>query len=139
MSTASPSSPRPPRGLSNAGTALWSRLTAAPAEGECLIFSAAELTVLEMACRQADDIAKLEALIEADGLIVAGSKGQPKLSAVPSELRLQRAALARLVSQLAIPDDAEAEGRTPAQQRAQRAAQARWDRPSARRQERKHG
>jgi hypothetical protein len=43
---------------------------------------------------------------------VIGSKAQPKLSQVISELRLQRAALARLIAQLAIPEDDEEQGRT---------------------------
>lgn len=133
-----PAARRTPAGLGTAGRALWSRLTADPAPGERIIFSAAELVTLEMAARSADLVADLEALLGADGLVVTGSKGQPKLSGAVAELRLQRAALARLVGQLAIPEDGEDEGMLPAQRKAQRAAQARWQR-QARRRGSKHG
>ena len=93
-----------------------------------MIFSVEEQVVLELAARQADDLAALERMLAEQGLVVAGSKGQPKLSGAPAELRAQRAALAKLVSQLAIPMDGELVGRTPAQRKAARAAAARWER-----------
>jgi len=119
--------PRPPSTLGRAGAALWRRLTAPPAAGQSLVWSPGELVVLEQACRTADDVASLERLLKRDGLLVTGSKGQSKLSGVPAELRLQRAALTRLVRQLEVSDSAAEEGpRSAASRRAQAAAQARW-------------
>lgn len=113
---------RPPAGLGGAGRALWRRLTPG------LEFSTAELVTLELACRQADDVARLEHLLEDEGMVTTGSKGQQRLSGVPAELRQQRYALNRLVSALALPDLDEVTGRSPAQRKATKAAAARWDR-----------
>jgi phage terminase small subunit len=115
---------RPDR-LGPTGRALWRRLTS-PAPGEELLFSSAERVTLELACRQADDLAALEAQLRIEGLVVIGSKGQSRLSGLPTEIRLQRAALGRLIAALALPEETEEEGLTPAQRKAQRAAQARW-------------
>lgn len=128
-----------PGGLGTAGAALWRKLTESSVPGEQIVFSTGELVTLELACRQADDIARLEKLLHDDGLTVTGSKGQVKLSSVPAELRLQRAALARLVGLLAIPDEDEGEGRSPAQRKAQRAADVRWACQAHAREVRKHG
>lgn len=130
---------RPPAGLGKAGLALWRELTAAPREGGELVFSPAEVVTLRLACRQADDVARLEELLDEEGPVVKGSKGQPKLSTVPAELRLQRAALARLVAALALPQDGQERGLTPTQRRAQKAANARWERQAAKRDERRRG
>ncbi len=127
--------PRRPARLGPAGQALWRRLTANPQ----LVFSIAESVTLEAACRQADDVAALEALLESQGLVLVGSTGQPKLSGVPAELRQQRAALTRLVAALAIPEDGETVGRSPAQKRAARAADTRWSRQAKAREGRRHG
>jgi len=111
----------PPQGLGEAGLALWRRLT------DGLEYSEGERVTLELACRQADDVALVERTLAADGPLQKGSKGQPKLHAGFGELRLQRAALARLIAALAIPaEDAAEPVRTPAQTRASRAANARW-------------
>jgi hypothetical protein len=119
-----------PAGLGAAGAALWKRLTA-PVDGDELEFSVAELVTLELACRQAEDIAGLEKVLANDGPTVLGSRGQVRLSPIPAELRLQRAALARLVALLAIPDGDEDVGLAPTAFRAQRAADARWRRQAA--------
>ncbi len=119
-----------PAGLGAAGAALWKRLTA-PVDGDELEFSVAELVTLELACRQAEDIAGLEKVLANDGPTVLGSRGQVRLSPIPAELRLQRAALARLVALLAIPDADEDVGLAPTARRAQRAADARWRRQAA--------
>lgn len=120
-------SPRMPAGLGVAGAALWRQLTAD------LEFSPAEIVTLGLACRQADDLAGLEALLAEQGLAGVGSKGQPKLSGVPAELRQQRFALNRLVAALAIPDVGEAVGQSPMQRRAAKAADTRWARQQGRR------
>ena len=124
---------RAPNGLGAAGLALWRRFTA----DEDLVFSTSELVTLELAARQADDVHALETALQRDGLVTEGSKGQPKLSSIPGELRLQRAALARLVGLLAFPEEGESEGLTPAQKRARRAADARWSRSAAAREARR--
>lgn len=74
-----------------------------------------------------------------DGLVVEGSKGQRRLSPVAAELRLQRAALARLIGLLALPDDGEDVGLNPAQRKAQRAADVRWAKSARVREERRRG
>ena len=134
---ASAGRPRVPTGLGAAGAALWKRLTA-PVDGDELEFSVAELVTLELACRQADDISALEQVLAHDGPTVLGSRDQVRLSPIPAELRLQRAALARLVAQLALPDPDEDVGLAPGARRAQRAADARWRRQAAKR-EARHG
>jgi hypothetical protein len=97
------------------------------------------MVTLRLACRQADDVARLEVLLADEGPVVKGSKGQPKLSTVPAELRLQRAALARLVAAPALPEEGQERGLTPTQRRAQKAANARWQRQAAKREEQRHG
>lgn len=94
---------------------------------EVYAFDVAELAQLELACAQADDVAALEVLLASDGLVVPGSSGQPRLSAVVSELRQSRLALAKLLGAIALPSG-EDRPRTAAQQRGSRAAHVRWER-----------
>src|SRR4051812_39254076 len=111
--------PRTPAGLGAAGRGVWRRILAdVGAEWE---LDARELLILEAAARQADLNRSLETSIEADGVRVAGSAGQPRLNAMVTELRQGRVALERLLASLALP----AEGGqtfTAAQRRAQAAA-----------------
>jgi hypothetical protein len=118
--------PELPDGLGEAGGALWSSLAGA------FEFGPHELAVLAVACRQADDVAALESLLGRDGLIVAGSAGQPRLNAAVTEVRQGRLALAKLLDQLAIPEDDAQVGRSSSSRRAQRAARIRWDRETLR-------
>lgn len=116
---------RPPERLGEAGTALWRSLTGAYELGPH------ELALLAVACRQADDVAALEEAIARDGLMVTGSTGQPVLNRAVTEVRQGRLALGRLLDQLALPvDDDELAPvlRSPASRKAQKAANARWDR-----------
>jgi hypothetical protein len=80
---------------------------------------------LLLACRQLDDVARLEALLDRDGLVVACSNGQPRLSAVVTELRQARLAAARLLDALALPVD-ESGATAPAVKRARRVTESRW-------------
>jgi phage terminase small subunit len=108
----------PPR-LDAAGRALWRRFV------ERFEFDPHELAVLESACRQADDVATLEALIADDGMTVPGSAGQPRLHPAVAEARNGRLALGKLLAQLRLPEDAQPI-RSEASTRAQRAAEVRW-------------
>jgi len=114
---------RVPEGLGEAGAAVWDAIVSDV--GDAFELDARELVVLEAACRQADTNRQLEDVIEAGGLIVEGSQGQPRMSAAVTELRQGRLALERLLASLALPDE---DGRvlTAGQRRAQAASQARW-------------
>jgi hypothetical protein len=116
-----------PAGLGAAGRRLWAEIVAV------YEFGPAEAATLELAARQADDLARLEAEVKATGTTVVGSKGQQRLNPKVSEIRLQRAALARLLGLLALPSDDDDTPRTAAGRRGQKAARARWDRQARRR------
>ncbi|WP_326826448.1 P27 family phage terminase small subunit [Streptosporangium sp. NBC_01756] len=115
---------RKPDDLGEAGSALWDRLT------DDLEFDPWEVEIVEAACRQRDDIALLERVIAAEGVITTGSQGQPRLSAVVTEVRQSRLALAKLLAELRMPSMEEEAGKpmNGASRRAQAAANTRWDR-----------
>jgi hypothetical protein len=106
---------------------MWASVTAMQLGGSPLVLRPDELAVLATACRTADIIARLEDELGDGPLMVAGSKGQEVVHPAVVELRLQRAAVASLLRQLAIPDE-ESSGwdNLTASQRARRAAHARW-------------
>lgn len=112
--------PTPPRDLGPAGRDLWRKVLAT------FELDDHELPALLLAAKQLDDVARLEALLVSDGLVVIGSAGQTRLSAVVTELRQARLAASRLLDALALPLDGADTAATPASKRAQRAAQARW-------------
>ena len=56
--------------------------------------SAVELAVLTACCRRFDDITALDEAIASDGLIVAGSKWQPRLNQAVADVRLSPANVA---------------------------------------------
>lgn len=124
-------SSRQPRGLGAAGRALWRSFTAPTtrADGSTAVleFDTREAANLAQAARIADTIADLEAVLAVDGVVVLGSKGQPRLHPAVAELRAHRLALSRLLGELAIPD-ADEKPVTARSERATRAADARWDR-----------
>lgn len=62
------------------------------------------IEVFETACATLDTIHELEALVASDGLVTTGSKQQTVVHPAVVELRHQRAAYARLVQQLGLPD-----------------------------------
>lgn len=109
-----------PPNLGAAGKALWKSIA-----GEYEL-SGVELAVLASACRQADDVALLEKLLRADGLIVSGSQGQPRLNAAITELRQGRLATAKLLAELRLPAE-DQPALSPASLRSQRASNQRWD------------
>lgn len=88
-------------------------------------FDAKDLALLETAQRIANRIDDLEAELERTGLIVAGSTGQPKLSPVVAEVRLQQATLARVLDAVHLPVEGGTERKSA---RHSRAARTRWER-----------
>lgn len=112
-----------PDGLGNAGRALWRQVSAGlPDEWE---FDERERAILFAACRQRDDVSRLESAIKADGVMSVGSQGQPVVNPAVVEARQGRLALGRLLGQLDLPD-ADEKPRSEASKRAQRAANVRW-------------
>jgi hypothetical protein len=110
---------RAPAGLAKSGSKLWRDVTGKYA------LRVDELRILEDACRLADVLAALEAAAADAPLLSKGSMGQLVLHPLVAEQKTHRSALARLLAQLKLPDDATAEGaQEPNQHRA--AAQTRW-------------
>lgn len=62
-----------------------------------------DLKIIALAEATLADVARLEALIERDGEVVAGSTGQLRLNAAFTEVRGQRLAAARMLASLKIP------------------------------------
>jgi hypothetical protein len=89
-----------------------------------------EVFVLESACRTADWIARLEASMEGQPLVVKGSMGQDREHPLLSEARQQRALLARLLAQLKLPEEGSMVQETAAT-KARKAAMSRWARGGA--------
>ena len=74
-----------------------------------------ELTMISLAQAQLNDIANLEALLEAEGAITPGSRGQMRLNAVFTEVRGARLAAARIISLLKVDESKPGRGnRSPA-------------------------
>ncbi|MFD6914055.1 hypothetical protein [Streptomyces virginiae] len=110
-----------PEGLAAAGRSLWDRIT------EDYELSVDELALLGQACRTLDELEAISAALAAGPVVVNGSTGQPKASALFAEARAHRLVLAKLLDQLALPAEGEEVGRTPNQERAAKAANVRWD------------
>ena len=79
----------PPRGLKPAGLKLWRQIVDGRAEGWTL--TADDLTVLEECCRLRDAEQRLQARVDHEGDMVAGSEGQPVVNPALKELRMTRA------------------------------------------------
>jgi hypothetical protein len=74
-----------------------------------------ELQLIALAQAQLNDIATLEALLEAEGAITPGSRGQMRLNAVFTEVRGARLAAARIISLLKVDESKPGRGnRSPA-------------------------
>ncbi|MHA3723463.1 hypothetical protein ACXR2T_06250 [Leucobacter sp. HY1910] len=109
----------PPEYLGVRGAAFWVAQQAAYEWDEH------DSQVLVEACRTLDTIDALAAAIEHDGVMLAGSQGQPVLNGAVAELRQQQTSLARLLAALDL--DAEEVGvKSPQQVRSQTANRARW-------------
>lgn len=116
---------RAPKGLKPAGKALWKAIIDGLEPGWGL--DSRELHSLERACRCEDDMRALEKVIDRDGPMAAGSKGQAVVHPAVLECRQLRLTQLRLLSALELEDPAATGSRaTPASKRARRAAEARW-------------
>jgi hypothetical protein len=111
--------PKAPVGLARAGRATWSRLVSS------YTFLPHELLVAELVAKQSDDIARLESLLEEQGLVIAGSTGRPRLSPVLGELRQARLAMSKLLGAIGLPDE-DNQPMSESSRRASKAAKARW-------------
>lgn len=110
-----------PSGLGEAGAGLWRRVV------DDYELAADELVLLAQACRTVDELEAMHQAIAAGPVTVKGSTGQPRVSGLFAEARAHRLALGKLLDQLALPAEGEDVGRTPAQARASKAANVRWD------------
>ena len=99
MSAEKPQIPRAPAGMGKRARSFW-RQTLAVFE-----LTTSEILLLEEICRSLDTIDALREAIEVDGVTVAGSEGQTRAHPGLVEVRQQRVALGRLLSQLALPDE----------------------------------
>ena len=113
----SPESPYGP-----AGTALWESIALNYA------LRPDETRVLADACHLADVIEALRAGMEGQQLLVKGSMGQPVLNPLLAEQKTHRTALAALLRQLKLPDEAGESGAGDPSTPARKAAAARWSR-----------
>ncbi len=98
--------PEPPSGLRRSGRALWRAVMRDYELDEH------ETTILREACRTADSLDSLQALIESDGLMSSTSQG-PRIHPALVEARQQRLTFARLLTALRIPTGETAGGRVP--------------------------
>ena len=84
-----------------------------------------EEAILDLAARQARDVAAAEADIADRGYLVEGSRGQKVVNPSVAEVRQSRLALGKLLGQLDLP-----ESTRDAVRSARRAAEARWRKAS---------
>lgn len=113
----------PPRGLGEAGLALWQAILADL--GDDFELDHRELSILALAARQADHLALLEARVAEDGPMILGSAGQLIVHPGIAESRQARLTINRLLGAVELPagDD---RPMTDASKRAQHAASVRW-------------
>ena len=96
--------PRPPTGLQLSGRTLWRAVL------RDFELDEHEVVVLREACRTADSLDALQALLDEEGAMSSTSHG-PRVHPALPELRQQRIALARLITALRIPAGVEDDGR----------------------------
>ncbi|KOG58427.1 hypothetical protein ADK77_44145 [Streptomyces antibioticus] len=109
-----------PAGLGEAGAGLWRQVV-----GE-FDLAPDELALLLEACRTVDELEAMQSALAEGPLLVKGSTGQLRPSGLLAEVRAHRLALVKLLEQLALPDEGEEAGKSPAQLRASKAAEVRW-------------
>ena len=121
MATVTP--PKPPTGLDAAGRNLWAAILGELPEG--WEFSGRELDTLARAARCADELSRLEAVVDAEGVTVRGSRNQTVVHPAIPEGRQMRLTMLRLLAGI----DRVADG-APVRDtslRARSAARKRWD------------
>jgi hypothetical protein len=131
---------RMPGGLEAAGQALWRSVVLK------YVLEPDEAVVLEAACRQVDECARMtKELARMKSLVVAGSVGQPKVHPLVAQVRTHRMALDKLLGPLLArlrQADEEARPRAalrPRSAQASKAAQTRWARTAELREWRRRG
>jgi P27 family predicted phage terminase small subunit len=124
--------PEPPRSLRGPGKRLWRAiLSDLAADWE---LDRREEHLLLRACRCADELERLEKVLDRDGLTAAGSRGQTVVHPALSEARQIRLTQMRLLGAIELVDPQTAmRSATPAQARARKAAETRWELERARR------
>lgn len=120
MSEQSKAAPVPPADLREPGRAMWAEVTGSFDLGPD------EVGALREACRTVDELADLREALRGQPMTVTGSTGQMVAHPLLAEVRRHREILAKLLERLNLPAGDEDAGVTPAQRRAQRAAQQRW-------------
>lgn len=118
-------SPPVPAVLKHRGRDLWAALH------ERLEYEPHEQQIVLEACRTADHIDELQAVLDEDGFTSTGSTGQTVVHPAVAELRQQQAGLARLLGALNLGAVLEGQAGAVAMQNAvttaaQAAANARW-------------
>jgi hypothetical protein len=111
--------PRAPQSLDQAGRTLWRAVTGV------YDLSPAEVELLRQACRVADQLARIDAVLLDSDVVVEGYAGQPRAHPLLQASADQRRVLDGLLRSLALPmpDEQEGRRRSPV---AVAAAQARW-------------
>jgi phage terminase small subunit len=95
--------PKTPSNLRESGAKLW-RSIVAQVSADDLVLDARELRWLHDACREADQLALLEAALEEAPLMVLGSQRQPVANPMISEARRCRSLIASLLRRLSLDD-----------------------------------
>jgi hypothetical protein len=90
------------------------------------VLTDSELLLLAQVCKSLDVIDGLNAAIARDGLTVEGASGQVRVHPAVAEVRSTGLAVARLLAQLGLPDEAGAKLPTALSLRSQRGNQTRW-------------
>lgn len=112
--------PTAPEGLGERGLRLWTDTLAD------LEMDPDELLLLEEACRLADELDEMGALLADSTMLSTGSRGQPVANPLIREIRGHRLALSRVLRQLGATRPAEdGEERLTPSQRGRKAAIAR--------------
>jgi hypothetical protein len=115
-----------PMGLKGPGRRLWTEST------ELYTYNPGEMMILEQACRSADRLARLEKIeAELTNPVLHGSRGGVSVHPVMEEIRRETVLLSRLLEQIRPPEDTSEFGARAASKRAQKAAEARWNRGRA--------
>jgi P27 family predicted phage terminase small subunit len=113
----------PPKTLGAAGKRLWKSIAADIEPGWRL--DARELHLLERACRIEDEVRELERVVDQDGLVTTGSRGQPAVHPALTEARQLRIVQQRLLGGIELCNPRHGSA-TANGSRAARAANARW-------------